>query len=83
MMFIPMSLLQTFRNRVEAFLARTGMAPSRLGDAACNDPNFVFDLRAGRSPHLRTIEKVEAYMAAKDAEAASRQAAASEVEPAV
>jgi len=78
-----MSLLQSFCDRVEDFLARTGMAPSRFGAEACNDRRFVFDLRAGRSPYLRTIEKVEAYMAAKDAEAASRQAAASEVEPAV
>lgn len=63
-----MSLLQSFRDRVEGFLSRTGMAPSRFGDEACNDRRFVFDLRDGRSPGLKTIDKVDAYMAAKKAQ---------------
>jgi predicted transcriptional regulator len=62
-----MSLLQSFRDRVENFLERTGMAPSRFGKEACNDRRFVFDIREGRSPHIRTIEKVEAYIAAREA----------------
>lgn len=77
-----MSLLQIFRDRVEQFLERTGMAPSRFGAEACADRRFVFDLREGRSPHLRTIEKVEAYMAAKEAEAALDYPQPSEAEAA-
>lgn len=46
------------------------MAPSRFGIEACNDSGFVFGLRDGRNPGLRTVERVEAYMAAKEAEAA-------------
>lgn len=63
-----MNLLQEFRDRVEGFLARSGMAPSTFGAEACNDRGFVFGLRAGRSPHLKTVEKVEAYIAAKESE---------------
>jgi hypothetical protein len=41
-----MSLLNQFVDRVELFLLKTGMAASRLGDLACNDPAFV----PGRRP---------------------------------
>jgi len=69
-----MSLLQSFRDRVENFLERTGMAPSRFGAEACNDRRFVFDLREGRSPHFRTVEKVEAYIMAREAEMNTKRA---------
>lgn len=54
--------------RVDAFLARTGMAQAAFGDHACNDRSFVADLRSGtREPRLSTIEKVDRFMAEYEA----------------
>jgi hypothetical protein len=53
----------TFLSEVEAFLARHTVPASRLGREAIGDPNFVIDLRAGRSPSLRTVERVASWMA--------------------
>ena len=39
------------------------MEPTALGKQALGDPNFVFDLRKGRSPSTRTIDKVRAWIA--------------------
>lgn len=57
-----MDTLAAFKAEVEAFLERKGIEPTTFGRDALKDPNFVIDLRAGRSPHLRTIEKVRAFM---------------------
>jgi hypothetical protein len=57
--------IEAFREKVEAFLERTGVAPSALGRGAVKDSKFVIMLRDRsnpRSPHLRTIEKVETWM---------------------
>lgn len=54
---------QQFARRVEAFLVRTGMAMSRFGALACNDRNFVAELRGGeREIRGSTIDKVDAWM---------------------
>lgn len=47
---------------VEAYLARTGMAPTALGDGALNDRHFVRQLRAGRRTFRETESKVRAFM---------------------
>jgi hypothetical protein len=39
------------------------MSATRFGRRAVGDPRFVIDLRAGRRPRRRTIEKVERYLA--------------------
>jgi hypothetical protein len=57
-----MSLLQSFIRRVERFLGRYGMAATRFGKCAANDPNFVFDLRQGRKPNPDLIEAVDRWM---------------------
>lgn len=57
-----MSLLQSFIQRVERFLSRYGMAATRFGKCAANDPNFVFDLRNGRKPNPDLIESVDRWM---------------------
>jgi len=54
-----------FLNEIEQFLARNSVDPSALGKNALSDPNFVFDLRNGRSPSSRTMDKVRAWMAAQ------------------
>lgn len=47
---------------VEKFLRRSDVAPTRFGRDAVGDPRFVFDLRNGRDPRPRTIERVLAYL---------------------
>lgn len=57
------SLSEQFCAEVESFLERASMDPTKLGKDALNDPNFVFDLREGRSPSARTIDKVRSFIA--------------------
>ena len=56
---------QAFLRDIETYLARTGTDPSSFGKHALGDPNFVFDLRKGRSPSARTMDKVRAAMTAQ------------------
>lgn len=53
-----MQLLRT----IEIHLRETGTRPARFGREAVGDPRFVFDLRNGRQPHERTVERVRAYL---------------------
>ena len=49
-------------DRIEAFLAATGMTPTAFGRDALHDPTFVFDLRAGRECRRATREQACRYM---------------------
>ena len=60
---MAISLHDQFTHEVEAFLARTGMGHTSFGAACLGDPRFIADLRGGRSPSARTIDKVRAFMA--------------------
>ena len=51
-----------FRDAVEDWLKRTGMAPARLGAEALGDPSFVLRLRRGRVPRLDTADRVLAFI---------------------
>ena len=51
-----------FRARVERHLAKTGLKPAVFGRQAVHDPNFVYDLRAGREPRSRVVQRVLAFM---------------------
>jgi homoserine dehydrogenase len=62
-----MSLLDTFRTEVEDYLAASRETPTKFGADAVSDPNFVFDLRAGREPRAGTIDRVRAFMASRAA----------------
>ena len=48
--------------KIEAYLSRTGAAPSVFGDRATGDPNFVFDLRRGREPRRALCRHIEWFM---------------------
>lgn len=61
-----MTLLDAFVFDVEEFLARNQMAATTFGQLAFRDPNFVFDLRKGRCPNLRVIERAREFMAEAD-----------------
>lgn len=49
-------------DRIEHHLKESHMSATRFGRRAVGDPRFVLDLRAGRRPRRRTIEKVETYL---------------------
>ncbi|EZP50044.1 hypothetical protein [Sphingomonas sp. RIT328] len=48
--------------RIDKFLRRTRMAPTRFGRLAAHDPNLVFDLRDGRDPRNGTVKKINAWL---------------------
>ena len=49
--------------RVDAFLTRTGMAPTRFGIEALADGGLVKGMREGRSLSLRNAAKLLKFMA--------------------
>lgn len=53
-------------NRVERYLRRSGMPPTRFGRLALGDPCFVFDLRRGREPRPSTAARVLAFLEGRD-----------------
>lgn len=48
---------------VEQFLSTSGIAPTQFGKLSANDPNFVFELRAGRDYRRSTEQKIRDFMA--------------------
>jgi 2,4-dienoyl-CoA reductase-like NADH-dependent reductase (Old Yellow Enzyme family) len=52
------TLAQTFLAEIERHLAAKNIEASAFGKQALGDPNFVFDLKKGRSPSTRTMDKV-------------------------
>ncbi len=48
--------------KVEKFLRRTGMPPTRFSRLAARDPCFVADLRNGRMPGPEMEKRVEHFM---------------------
>lgn len=48
--------------RVARFLKRHGMKPTKFGRLALKDPGFVRGLNEGRSPTMRTVERLETFM---------------------
>ena len=56
------TIAQGFLAEIERFLGKAGIEPTTLGKQALGDPSFVFDLKKGRSPSTRTMDKVRAWM---------------------
>ena len=50
------------QRRVERFLKRNGIPPTRFGRQAARDPRLVFDLRQGRQPRPGTVRRLNAYL---------------------
>ena len=48
--------------RVELYLRRSGMPPTRFGREAVRDPRLVSDLRNGREPGAAIRGRVTAYL---------------------
>ena len=53
--------------KIEKYLRRTKMPPTKFGRLAANDPRLVFDLRNGRELRPPTAARLEAFLAAQDA----------------
>ena len=56
------TIAHRFLADIERFLAAAGLDPTTLGKQALGDPSFVFDLKKGRSPSARTMDKVRQWM---------------------
>ncbi|WP_419166665.1 helix-turn-helix transcriptional regulator [Candidatus Palauibacter sp.] len=57
------TLEDQFNTRVNAFPEETGMSPTTLGMRAVGDPNLMRQIAGGRSPSLRTADRVLAFIA--------------------
>ena len=47
---------------VEKYLKNSNTPAASFGREAMGDPRFVFDLRNGREPRPRTVQKVRAFL---------------------
>jgi sulfate adenylyltransferase subunit 2 len=56
------TIAQSFLKEIEAFIASSGIDATTIGKQALGDPSFVSDLRKGRSPSTRTLEKVKGWL---------------------
>ena len=54
------------RRRIENYLRRTKIAPSRFGLEAASDPGFVFGLRSGREVREKMVARIHAWLDGKD-----------------
>jgi hypothetical protein len=59
---------ESFRQKIETYLVRNNMTATAFGKEAVGDANFVFDVRKGRMPSLRMVERVENFMKANRAQ---------------
>lgn len=57
---------------IDRYLTASGMGAARFGSQAVKDPNFVADVRGGRSPSLAMVERVLAFIRANPAEPARK-----------
>ncbi len=56
------TLEEQFNTRISGFLEDTGMAPTTLGMLAAGDPSLLRQIERGRSPTLRTADRVVAFI---------------------
>lgn len=54
--------MATILTEIEKVLRETGVAPSRFGRSALNDPRLVFDLRRGRRLTPVNARRVESFL---------------------
>ena len=55
------------RRRIELYLRRNRMAPTRFGREAMGDPRFVFDLRNYRELRENTVSRVASWLDSREA----------------
>ena len=52
--------------RIQRFMKRAGMAPTRFGREAVGDPRLVTDLRNGRELRETTAARIAAWLDAQE-----------------
>ena len=62
---IMISIREQLISEIETYLDTHNMNPTVFGRSALKDPNFVFDLRGGRNPSSKTIDKVRLFISAQ------------------
>ncbi len=60
------TLEEQFNSRVNVFLESTGLRPTTLGMQALGDPGLLRQIERGRSPSLRTADRVLAFIVGYD-----------------
>ena len=55
--------------RIELYLRRTRIAPTRFGRDAVNDPRLVFDMRNGRELRETTEARIIAWLDSRERKA--------------
>ena len=68
------TLEQQFDSRVRVFLGRTGVSPTTFGMKALGDPNLTRQIDGGRSPSLRTADRILAFIADYDVDTGGARA---------
>lgn len=58
----------TLLRRIERYLRRSRMPPTRFGREVLRDPRLVHDMRRGREPRLRNAARIVAYLDAAERE---------------
>ncbi|WP_376710358.1 hypothetical protein [Pseudochrobactrum lubricantis] len=53
-----MNEIETFRQNIEQFIASEGISATKFGRKFANDPLFVFQIREGREPRVKTRLRV-------------------------
>lgn len=52
--------------KIEGFLGRHQMRPTRFGRDATGEPQLIESMRRGRSPSLKVLERVAEFMRERD-----------------
>ena len=68
------TLEEQFNTRLNAFLGSTGLRPTTLGMQALGDPSLLRQIERGRSPSLRTADRILAFMAAYEQDSGGARA---------
>ena len=68
------TLEEQFNTRLNAFLGSTGLRPTTLGMQAVGDPSLLRQIERGRSPSLRTADRLLAFMAAYEQDSGGARA---------
>ena len=58
------TMARALLTEIEAFLAKSGLTPTKFGLASVNDGHLVANLRRGNSVTLKTADRVRAFMRA-------------------